>query len=86
MLWENLNEFFGQLTTELQYSRCMALAQRQKHRSMEQSREPRDELTVTKSMTKEARMCNGEKMVSSLFNGEKTVSSKRQSLPSCWEN
>ena len=45
MLWENLNEFFGQLTTELQYSRCMALAQRQKHKSMEQAREPRDELT-----------------------------------------
>ena len=43
----------------------MVLAQRQKYRSMEQNRKPRDKSTHmgTLSLTKEARIYNGEKTI-----------------------
>ena len=54
----------------------MVLAEKQKYRSMEENRNPRDKQTpalmVTKSMKKEARICNGEKIVSSISCAGKT--------------
>ena len=45
----------------------MVLAQKQTQRSMEQNREPRNKPhTYGQSMTKEARINNGEKTVSSI--------------------
>ena len=44
----------------------MELAQRQKYRSMEQNRKPRDQTTHlldTLSLTKEAKIYNGEKII-----------------------
>ena len=49
----------------------MVLAQKQKYRSMEQDRKPRD--TVTLSLIKEARIYNGEKTVSSTSGVRKPV-------------
>ena len=48
----------------------MVLAQRQKYRSMEQNRKPRDKSTHL--WTKEARICNGEKIISVLSGAGKT--------------
>ena len=52
----------------------MVLAQRQKYRSMEQSRKPRDISTPmdTLSLTKEARIYNGVKTDSLTSGAEKT--------------
>ena len=53
----------------------MVLAQKQKYRSMEQDRKPRDKPThilVTLSLTKEARIYHGEKTVSSISGAGKT--------------
>ena len=53
----------------------MVLAQKQKYRSMEQDRKPRDKpmhLLVNSSMTKETRIYNGEKTVSSISGAGKT--------------
>ena len=47
----------------------MVLAQKQKYRSMEQDRKPTDKTHTpvgTGSLTKEARLYNGEKIVSSI--------------------
>ena len=47
----------------------MVLAQKQKHRPIEQDREPRDKLTLPMSnlvLTKEARIYNGAKIASSI--------------------
>ena len=44
----------------------MVLAQRQKYRSMEQNRKPRDKIHApmdTLSLTKQAKMYNGEKRI-----------------------
>ena len=49
-------------TTKIQSQDSRVLAQRQKYRSMEQNRKPRDKSTL--SLTKEARMYNGEKTMS----------------------
>ena len=48
----------------------MVLAQKQKYRSVEQDRKPRDKPTYLWS--KEARICNGEKTVSSISGAGKT--------------
>ena len=52
----------------------MVLAQRQKYRSMEQNRKPRDKSTHmdTLSLTKEARIYNGEKTISLTSGARKT--------------
>ena len=52
----------------------MVLAQKQKHRSMEQDRKPRDKptLMVTLSLTNEARIYNGEKTAASVSGAGKT--------------
>ena len=52
----------------------MVLAQKQKYRSMEQYRKPRDKPThmVTLSLIKEARIYNGEKTISSTSGAGKT--------------
>ena len=42
----------------------MVLAQRQKYRSMEQNRKPRDKSTHLLSLTKQTRIYNGEKTIS----------------------
>ena len=47
----------------------MVLAQKQKYRAMKQDRKARDKthtLVGTRSLTKEARLYNGEKIVSSI--------------------
>ena len=49
-------------TTKLQSSSSMVQAQRQKYRSIEQNRKPRGKFTL--SLTKEARIYNGEKTIS----------------------
>ena len=44
----------------------MALEQKQKYRSVKQNRKPRDKIHApvdTLSLTKEARICNGEKTI-----------------------
>ena len=53
-------------TTSHSYQDSMVLAQRQKYRSMEQNRKPRDKYTHmdTLSLTKEARIYNGLKTIS----------------------
>ena len=59
--------------TVIKYS--MALAQRQKNRSMEQNRKPRDKSTYlmdTLSSTKEARIYNGKKTTSLTSGAGKT--------------
>ena len=52
----------------------MVLAQKQKYRSMEQDRKPRETHAhmVTLSLIKEERLYNGEKTVSSLSGAGKT--------------
>ena len=52
----------------------MVLAQKQKYRSMEQDRKPRDKPThmVTFCLIKEARLYNGEKTASSISGAGKT--------------
>ena len=53
----------------------MVLAQKQKYRSMEQDRKPRDKPTqihITLSLIKEARIYNGEKTASSIIGAGKT--------------
>ena len=52
----------------------MVLAQKQKHRSMEQNRKPRDISTHTDTLylTKEARIYNGEKTISLTSGAGKT--------------
>ena len=52
----------------------MILAQRQKYRSMEQSRKPRDKSTPMDnlSLTKETRIYNGEKTISLTSGAGKT--------------
>ena len=52
----------------------MVLAQKQKYRSMEQDRKPRDKPAhmVTLSLIKEARVYNGEKTASSISGAGKT--------------
>ena len=53
----------------------MVLAQRQKYRSMEQNRKPRDKVHTTMdtlSLTKEARIYNGEKIISLTSGAGKT--------------
>ena len=53
----------------------MVLAQRQKYRSMEQNRKPRDKSThlwTTLSLTEEAKIYNGEKTISSVSGAGKT--------------
>ena len=52
----------------------MVLAQKQKYRSMEQDRKPRDKPTHqwSTNLTEEARIYNGEKTVSSISGAGKT--------------
>ena len=54
----------------------MVLAQKQKYRSMEQDRKPRDKPTLSSQVTlpliKEARIYNGEKTASSISGAGKT--------------
>ena len=51
----------------------MVLAQKQKYRSMEQDRKPRDKPThLWSSLTKEVRINNGEKIASSISGAGKT--------------
>ena len=50
----------------------MVLAQRQKYRSMEQNRKPRDKSTHHLSLTKEARIYNGVKTISLTSGAGKT--------------
>ena len=52
----------------------MELAQKQKYRSMEQDRKPRDKPTHiwSTNLTKEAKIYNGEKIVSSISGAGKT--------------
>ena len=52
----------------------MVLAQKQKYRTMEQDRKPRETHAhmVTLSLTKEARVYNGEKTASSISGAGKT--------------
>ena len=61
-------------TTKPQSSRQYVLAQRQKYRSMEQNRKPRDKSTHmdTLSLTKEARIYNGVKTISLTSGAGKT--------------
>ena len=54
-------------STKLHSSRQYGTAQRQKYESMEQNKKPRDKSTHiwhTSSLTKEARIYNGEKTIS----------------------
>ena len=50
----------------------MVLAQKQKYRSMEQDRKPRDKPMVTLFLIKEARIYSGEKTASSISGAGKT--------------
>ena len=70
------NQGAGLQTTLQSYSNqdSMVLAQKQKCRSMEQDRKPRDKPTHlwSTNMTKEGRIYNGEKRVSSISGAGKT--------------
>ena len=50
----------------------MVLAQKQKYRSMEQNRKPRNKSMVNLFMSKEARLYNGDETVFSINGAEKT--------------
>ena len=50
----------------------MVLAQKQKHRPMEEQRKPRDKPMGTLSLAKEARIYNEEKIGSSISGARKT--------------
>ena len=58
----NLPDF--RLYYKTSHQDSMVLAQRQKYRSMEQNRKPRDKSTHLLSLTKQTRIYNGEKTIS----------------------
>ena len=58
----NLPDF--RLYYKASHQDSMVLAQRQKYRSMEQNRKPRDKSTHLLSLTKQTRIYNGEKTIS----------------------
>ena len=58
----------------------MVLPQRQKYRSMEQNTKARDATMDTLSLTKEARIYNGEKTISLTSGAGKTTTYKRMKL------
>ena len=65
--WRNLPAWLQALLQNHSHQDSMILAQRQKYRSMEQNRKPRDKSThiwTFLSLTKEARLHNGEKTIS----------------------
>ena len=63
--WRNQPAWLQALLQSHSHQDSMVLAQRQKHRSMEQNRKPRDKSThlSTPSLTKEARIYSGEKTI-----------------------
>ena len=74
--WSWRNQAPGLQTILQSYSNqdSMVLAQKQKYRSMEQDRKPREKpmQSVTLSLKKEARIYNGEKTASSISGAGKT--------------
>ena len=68
--WRNQPAGLQALLQSHSHQDGMVLAQRQKYRSMEQNRKPRDKSThlwtpyLTLSLTKEAKIYNGEKTIS----------------------
>ena len=70
--WRNQAPWLQILLQSYSNQDSMVLAQKQKYRSMEQNRKPRDEPTHTLSLIKEARIYNGEKIVSSISGAGKT--------------
>ena len=66
----NLPDF--RLYYKTSHQDSMVLAQRQKYRSMEQNRKPRDKSTHLLSLTKQTRIYNGEKTISLTSGAGKT--------------
>ena len=64
--WKNHTPWLQTIPQSYSNPNSMVLAQKQTHSSMEQNREPRNKPTYLWSMTKEARIYNGEKTVSSI--------------------
>ena len=62
--WRNQLAWLQALLQSHSHQDSMVLAQRQKYRSMEQNRKPRDKSTHHLSLTKEARIYNGVKTIS----------------------
>ena len=69
--WRNQLAGLQALLQSHSHQDSMVLAQRQKYRSMEQNRKPRDKSTHL-SLTKEARIYNGEKTISLTSGAGKT--------------
>ena len=71
--WKNQPAWLQSTLQSYSHQDSMLLAQRQKYRLMEQNRKPRDEsMYLWSSLTKEAK----------IYNREKTISSNKW----CWEN
>ena len=72
--WKNQPAWLQALLQNHSHQDSMVLAQRQKYRSMEQNGKPSDKSTPmdTLSLTKEARIYNGEKTISLTSGAEKT--------------
>ena len=62
--WRNQPDLLQTLLQSHSHQDSMVLAQRQKYRSVEQNRKPRDKSMDTLSSTKEARIYNGKKTTS----------------------
>ena len=62
--WRNQPSCLQTIPQSYSHQDSMVLAQKQKYRSMEQNRKPRDKSTHHLSLTKEARIYNGLKTIS----------------------
>ena len=73
--WRNQPSWLQTILQSYSHQDSMVLAQKQKYRPMEQDREPRGKPTPpisTLFLTKEARICNGEKTISLTSGAGKT--------------
>ena len=73
--WRNQPDWLQTILQSYSHQESMVLIQRQKYRSMEQNRNPRDKsmhLVDTLSLTKEARIYNGLKTISLTSGAGKT--------------
>ena len=73
--WRNQPSCLHVILQSYCHQDSMVLAQKPKYRPLEQDREPRDKLTLPMSnlvLTKEARIYNGAKIISSISGAWKT--------------
>ena len=74
--WRNQPSWLQAILQSHSHQDSMVLAQRQKYRSMQQNRKPRDKSTLSmdiSSLTKKARIYNGKKTTSLTSGAGKTV-------------